>query len=152
MAATWPNREHIRGDTVIDYLKFVDSDGDALDLASCTILLTVKSAAPSASDEDLDDATAIIRHGIEIGADGSVAETNGFAIGGIDPETSEQVSGATSGVVTHTVTATESTTVTPGSYVYDISITNADGSVKTIINGAKWTVIPDVGRRTEVAS
>ena len=146
----WPNVSITRGDTAINYLKVVDSTGAAMDLAGVTILLTVKSIAPVASSTDLDDALAIIAHGIALDSAGVIISSAGFALGGIDPVSLDPVSGATSGVVTHTVVPALSTTLVIGNYVYDVQVTDASGITKTIINGASWDVVADIGRRTTV--
>jgi hypothetical protein len=141
--ADWPDIDLTRGDTYEEYFKFLDPLDAPLNLSGCTVWLTAKEAV----DDDAADATGIIKHYIVISGVGAVTGSSGFALGGKDPETGATVSTAAAGVVTHTITAAESTVMATQDYVYDVQFKDATGRISTIINGGTITVLGDVTRR-----
>lgn len=144
----FPARELYRGDTPWWSMRITDETMGPMDLAGCVVLITVKSEAPQDSTVDLDDASAIIAHGIEIAADGTVTASNGITLGGkVDGVT---VAGADSGVITHAIPRDLSNGLPVGSFVWDLQVTDAAGRTATSITGAPWTVKADVGRRYSV--
>lgn len=137
-----------RGDTPWWSYQLTGPAMGPLDLSGCVVLITVKAAAPQDSSEDLDDASAIIAHGIAIGPDGTVTASNGITLGGeVD---GVPVSGAASGVITHAIPRELSNGLPVGAFVWDLQVTDAAGRTTTLITGAPWTVTADVGRRYEV--
>lgn len=136
------DNEAIRGDTKKWSIAIVDQFGDPFDLTDCTVWFTAKTAVSN----DLTDTDAIIQHKIVIDNAGAVTSADGFELGGIHPTTGQVVAGAANGVLTQVLADSESTTLTPGSYVYDLQILTADGETYTPINGLRLTILEDVTR------
>jgi hypothetical protein len=136
-----------RGDTAHWKCKLVDRvTGDPIDLSGYSLWLTAKSA-PS---NDMDDSDAVIIHYIEVSAGGAVTDSNGFVLGGIDPETGLTVAGAASGVLTETLTDEESTLLALGTYLYDVQVMTPTGEVYTPVNGQPIAIVTDITRRITI--
>lgn len=131
-----------RGDTKKWSIAVVDDNGNPFDLSGCTVWFTAKSAISN----QLDDSDAVISHKLVVDGSGNPTLSNGFTIGGIHPVTGSPASGAASGVLTHTLSAADSTLLAPGSYIYDLQVKTADGEVYTPILGQTLTVVEDVTR------
>lgn len=132
-----------RGDTPEYSFKLFDEDMQPMDLAGVTIWLTVKAAF----DDDVTDAAALLKDYIVFNDSGTVTGSSGFTIGGIDPETSEAVTGRLSGVVTWVPTQAASTALPAGDHIYDVQVKLASGRFRTVYRGLPFVVEPDVTRR-----
>jgi hypothetical protein len=116
----------IRGDTVSWRIPILNSNGTALALQGCTVVVTSKRHP--------DDVTPFFRHHITISAGGVVTTSSGMALAS---------GGASAGIVVETITALESAAFTPGTYSYDLEVRLADGRVYTPILGETFTVVAD---------
>ncbi len=108
----------IRGDTRTISASFVDSDGVALDLTGGTVFFTV-----NANSSPSDDSAAVVSK-----------DVTSFAA-------------PTTGVATITLAAADTTSVTPGTYWYDVQFVSGAGAV-TSLPKEKFIIRSDITRRT----
>lgn len=108
----------IRGDTRTITATFVDSNGAAIDLTGGTVFFTV-----NASDTATDDTSAVVE-----------IDTTSF-------------DAPTSGVATITLAASDTNSVTPGTYWYDCQFVSP-GGVVTSLPKDKFILTGDITRRT----
>lgn len=96
------------------YLNFQNTDGTPLNLTGCTIKMQIRSD-----------------YGV------TPVATLSTATGGIT------VTSATGGTATVALTATQTTAIAGGNYLYDIKVTNASGTVVRTVEGGAY-VSPQV--------
>lgn len=123
----------IRGDTSSWTIPILDSDGEPMPLNGCTVTVTCKTKATSA--------TALFQHSLVLDAEGEVELAAGMELG---PD------GATAGIVVETLTAAESEAFAPGKYAYDLEVRLPDGRVYTPLLAIPVTVVADFTYPTEV--
>lgn len=141
-----PDYTFVRGDTVVRYYKFLTAAGSVMDLAGCTIWVTAKPGF----DADATDTSATFKHSLVIDGAGAVTSSSGMALGGIDPETPFGTATlASEGIVTHTISPAESSTIGLNRQVYDVQVKDASGNIRTLVQGSIITTA-DVTRRTTV--
>lgn len=109
--------EMIRGDTRTITATFTDSDGVVLDLTGGTVFFTVNASA-----EPTDDSAAVVSK-----------DVTSFAA-------------PTTGVATITLAAADTTSVTPGTYWYDVQFVSV-GGVVTSLAKQKFVLKGDITRR-----
>lgn len=107
----------IRGDTRTITATFVDSDGIALDLTGGKVFFTV-----NASDTATTDSAAVVQ-----------VDTSSF-------------SAPTTGVATITLASTDTNSVTPGTYWYDLQFVSSGGVVTSLAKD-KFVLTGDISRR-----
>ena len=107
----------IRGDTRTITATFTDSDGVVLDLTGGTVFFTVNASA-----EPTDDSAAVVSKDVT------------------------SFSAPTTGVATITLDAADTTSVTPGTYWYDVQFVSA-GGVVTSLAKQKFVLKGDITRR-----
>lgn len=109
--------EMIRGDTRTITATFVDDDGVPLDLTGGKVFFTV-----NASDTATDDTSAVVQ-----------VDVTSF-------------DAPTTGVQAVTIAAADTTSVTPGTYWYDLQFVSSTGVV-TSLPKAKFILKGDITRR-----
>lgn len=109
--------EMIRGDTRTITATFTDSTGTALDLTGGKVFFTVNASA-----EPTDDSAAVVTKDVT------------------------SFSAPTTGAATITLAASDTTSVTPGTYWYDVQFVSA-GGVVTSLAKQKFILKPDITRR-----
>jgi len=107
----------IRGDTRTITATFVDSDGTPLDLTGGKVFFTV-----NASDTATDDTSAVVQ-----------VDVTSF-------------DAPTTGVQAVTIPAASTTSVTPGTYWYDLQFVSSTGIV-TSLDKARFVLKGDISRR-----
>lgn len=140
--------ELTRGDTPEWAYKLFDESLEPLALQNVTVWLTVKATI----DSDSTDSLAVLSNYIAFDASGNVTGSDGFRLGGIDPDPlsptyGQELTGIFDGIVTHAPTQAETTTIEVGDYLYDVQVKSASGRFKTIIRNAPITVVGDITRR-----
>ena len=108
----------IRGDTRTITATFTDSDGDVIDLTGGTVFFTV-----NASEEPTDDTSAVVQKDVT------------------------SFSAPTTGVATITLDASDTDSVDPGTYWYDVQFVSTGGVVTSLDKG-KFVLKSDITRRT----
>jgi hypothetical protein len=119
MAAT--DIEMYRGDDKAITLTFKDSAGSAVNITGYSIFFTVKNKL--SYNDDPDDSDAIIS---------SIVTSHTYA---------------TSGTSVLTISNSQTSSVTPGKYIYDIQLKDGGGNILTVVAGA-FILDADVTRRT----
>ena len=109
--------EMIRGDTRTITATFVDSSGSPLDLTGGEVFFTV-----NASSEPSDDTSAVITKDVT------------------------SFSAPTTGVATITLASTDTNSITPGNYWYDVQFVSS-GGVVTSLAKQKFIIKSDITRR-----
>jgi hypothetical protein len=113
--------EMYRGDTKSMTLTFKDSAGTSVNITGYSIYFTVKNKLSYVDDSA--DSDAIIS---------SVTTSHTYA---------------TSGTSVLTISSSQTSTVTPGKYIYDIQLKDASNNILTVVAGA-FILNADVTRRT----
>lgn len=115
MAIVGENFSIYRGDTWTETWTILDQNGVSVDITGATFKMTLKN---NTSD-----------------ADPGVLQLT-------SPSSGIVITDAATGVVTLTITATQTAALTPSTYEYDIQMNNT-GTVKTLVRG-KLTIVADV--------
>lgn len=107
----------IRGDSRTITVNVTNSSGSAFDLTGCTVYFTV-----NATTSPTDDTSASIQK-----------STSSF-------------SSPTSGVATITLTHTDTDSLTPGTYFYDVQLKDSSSNI-TSLKQDKFVITADITRR-----
>ena len=110
-----------RGDDKTFNLAFTDGDGVGIDITGWTIFFTLKNAR--VFQDDTNDTDALIEKTVTSHSDPTIG-LSAFSIG-----------------------ASDTSSLTPKTYVFDIQIKDSGGNIKTIIKG-DFVLSADVTRRT----
>lgn len=148
--ANFPTIELYQGDTYRRYFKIKTPALAAANLSGYRVLITAKTLGDY--DAGLNnDTTAVLKHGIILdGAGAPVGSPVGIAVGGVDPDTGSSVSGAASGVITWTISASDSASINPDSYVWDLEVMDASGFVRTLYQKQSLVITRDVTKRSTI--
>ena len=117
------NLSMYRGDSQTWNLSFVDSNSSAINITGYTVFFTIKNKNTFYNDSD--DTTALVQKNV----------------------TSHTV--ATSGLSELTLSPNDTSSISPGTYIYDMQLKDATGNIITLIRG-DFLIDADVTRRTTV--
>ncbi len=115
-----------RGDTPSWTITLLNDSGGPFPLAGCTVTVTCKSRST------VPDANALFKHFIAINALGVSTTSSGMELG---------PGGAAAGIITESVTSTESAAFAPGTYKWDLEVRTAEGKVHTPLRAIEETVL-----------
>mgnify|MGYP007071576780 CR=1 FL=1 len=110
-----------RGDSKTFDLTFTSSNGTTLNITGYTIFFTVKNK--NSYYNEFNDSSALVSVNV-------TSHTN-----------------ATSGLSQVNISPSDTSTIAPGTYIYDMQLKDATGKVLTFIGG-NFVLVPDVTRRT----
>lgn len=126
------------GDARIWDIALTTDTGADFDLAGCTVQVTCRKAIDTSAATS---GPILFRHTITIDASGAVTGVPvGLAIGGNRPN-GVAATLAREGVLTETLTSTESRALTAGDVVYDVRIKLPNGNERTPIIAAPLTFV-----------
>jgi len=117
-----------RGDTPSWTITLLNDAGGPFPLAGCTVTVTCKSRST------VPDINALFQHFITLNALGAVTDSSGMELG---------PGGAAAGVITESITSTESAAFVPGVYKWDLEVRTSGGKVHTPLRGVEETVLSD---------